>query len=52
VVNAPFFCVLHQQGYISRVGMLDHLAGTHKFPLEAAASIRPAGMDYCLFPYD
>ena len=50
VVNLPFFCVLHQAGFWSRAGMLDHLAGTHKFPLETAALICPEGVENCLFP--
>ena len=50
VVNAPFFCLLHETGFISRAGMLDHLAGTHKFALETAASICPEGIESCLFP--
>lgn len=50
VVNLPFFCVLHQVGFWTRAGMLDHLAGTHKFPLEAAATICPDGVESCLFP--
>ncbi|HEU4342040.1 MAG TPA: hypothetical protein VFU31_10760 [Candidatus Binatia bacterium] len=50
VVNAPFFCLLHQVGFISRIAMLDHLAGTHKFALHTAAAICPDGADGCLFP--
>ena len=49
-VNLPFFCVVHQVGFWSRAGMLDHLAGTHKFPLETAAAICPDGAENCLFP--
>jgi hypothetical protein len=30
--------------------MLDHLAGTHKFPLETAAYICPEDVEICLFP--
>lgn len=50
VANLPFFCALHQVGFWNRAGMLDHLAGTHKFPLEAAAYICPDGAESCLFP--
>jgi hypothetical protein len=50
VVTSPFFCVLHQVGYVSRAGMLDHLAGTHKFALETAASVCPDGAAHCIFP--
>lgn len=49
VVNAPYFCVLHNQGFVSRVGLLDHLAGTHKVPLEAATYLCPDGAS-CVFP--
>lgn len=50
VVNAPYFCLLHGTGFVSRIGMLDHLAGAHKLPFRAAASICPEGADQCLFP--
>jgi hypothetical protein len=50
VVNTAFFCVLHQVGFVSRVGMIDHLAGSHKFPMDTAASLCPDGTESCLFP--
>ena len=50
VANLPFFCALDQVGFWSRAGMIDHLAGTHKFPLETAAYICPDGAEACLFP--
>jgi hypothetical protein len=49
VVNASFFCIEHGVGFISRVGLLDHLGGTHKFPLEHAAAICPSDVDTCVF---
>ena len=49
VVNASFFCIEHSVGFISRVGLLDHLGGTHKFALEHAAAICPAEVDTCVF---
>ena len=49
VVNASFFCLEHGAGFISRVGLLDHLGGTHKFPLEDAAAICPSNVDTCVF---
>ena len=49
VVNASFFCLEHGVGFISRVGMLDHLGGTHKFALEHAAAICPADVEMCVF---
>lgn len=50
VATAPYFCVLHNEGYVSRVGLLDHLAGTHKIPLDAAVSLCPDGTMACIFP--
>ncbi len=50
VATLPFFCALHQVGFWTRAGMLDHLAGTHKFPLETAAYMCPDGAESCLFP--
>ena len=49
VVNAPFFCLEHGVGFISRVGMIDHLGGTHKFALQHAAAICPEDVDTCIF---
>lgn len=50
VVTQPFFCVFHNDGFVSRVGLLDHLAGMHKIPIDAAATICPDGVDSCVFP--
>ena len=50
VVIAPFFCALHNEGFVSRVGLLDHLAGTHKIPLDATAALCPDGSGSCVFP--
>ena len=49
VVNASFFCLEHGVGFISRVGLLDHLGGTHKFALEQAAAICPPDVETCVF---
>jgi hypothetical protein len=49
LVNAPFFCLEHGVGFISRVGMIDHLGGTHKFPLQHVAAICPEDVDSCIF---
>ena len=49
VVNTPFVCFEHGVGFISRVGMIDHLAGTHKFPLEDAAMSCPEDVETCIF---
>ena len=50
VVTYPYFCVFHNDGFVSRIGLLDHLAGTHKIPLDAAATICPDGVGSCVFP--
>lgn len=49
VVNAPYFCLLHNQGFVSLAGLLDHLAGIHKVPLDSAANFCPDGAN-CVFP--
>jgi len=49
VVNEPYFCVLHNEGFVTRVGLLDHLAGTHKIPLDATTHLCPDGRS-CIFP--
>ena len=48
VVGSPFYCLAHQAGWVSRAGMLDHLSGTHKIPLETAAAVCPDGGDSCV----
>ena len=50
VVTSPYFCVFHNDGFVSRIGLLDHLAGTHKIPLDAAATLCPNGVGSCIFP--
>ena len=48
VVSSPFYCLAHQAGWVSRAGMLDHLSGTHKIPLETAASACPEAIESCV----
>lgn len=50
VVTSPFFCVLHNEGWVSRIGLLDHLSGMHKISLNAAADLCPDGGASCVFP--
>ena len=50
VVNEPYFCVLHNEGFVSRVGLIDHIAGTHKIPLDAATNLCPDAGGSCVFP--
>ena len=48
VTTSPFYCLAHQAGWVSRAGMLDHLSGTHKIPLETAASACPEAIESCV----
>jgi hypothetical protein len=48
-VTTPLFCLLDRGGFVSGVGMLDHLAGT-QLPPETAASICPEVAQNCIFP--
>ena len=41
ITNYPFYCFAHQVGFVNRAGMLDHISGTHKIPLDVAASACP-----------
>ena len=50
VATSPYFCVFHNDGFVSRVGLLDHLSGMHRIPLDIAASLCPDGTGNCLFP--
>jgi hypothetical protein len=50
VATSPYFCVLHNEGFVSRVGLLDHLAGAHQIALDAALSLCPDGAASCMFP--
>ncbi|MSP37874.1 MAG: hypothetical protein EXR70_05235 [Deltaproteobacteria bacterium] len=50
VVSAPFFCTFDNHGFVSRIGLLDHLAGIHKIPLEAAVTLCPSDSASCVFP--
>jgi hypothetical protein len=48
VTSEPFYCHVHHVGFISRAGFLDHISGTHKIPLETAASICTDSNDSCV----
>jgi hypothetical protein len=50
VVTLPFFGILHNDAFVSRAGLLDHLSGMHRTPLDAAASFYPHGAADCVFP--
>ncbi|HEX9661026.1 MAG TPA: hypothetical protein VGB27_01965 [Candidatus Binatia bacterium] len=48
VTSEPFYCHVHHVGFVSRVGFLDHVSGTHKIPLETANSICADGDESCV----
>lgn len=50
VATWPYFCALHNEAFVSRVGLLDHLSGTHKIPLDGAVNFCPDGSAACIFP--
>jgi len=49
-VNLPYFCLLHNEGFVTRIALVDHLAGTHKIPLDAAAGLCPDAGGSCVYP--
>ena len=50
VVTAPFYCAFDNHGFVSRIGLLDHLSGMHRIPLEAAATLCPGDTASCVCP--
>ena len=50
VITSPYLCILHNEAFVSRIGMIDHLAGMHGMLLDAAASICPDAAGNCIFP--
>jgi hypothetical protein len=48
VTSEPFYCHMHHVGFVSRVGFLDHISGTHKIPLETANSICTDNNESCV----
>ena len=48
VTSEPFYCHVHHVGFVSRVGFLDHISGTHKIPLETADAICTDGIESCV----
>jgi hypothetical protein len=48
VTSEPYYCYMHHVGFISRVGFLDHISGTHKIPLETANSICTDNNESCV----
>ena len=50
VITSSYLCILHNEAFVSRIGMIDHLAGMHGMLLDAAASICPDAAANCIFP--
>jgi hypothetical protein len=48
VTSEPYYCHMHHVGFVSRVGFLDHISGTHKIPLETANSICTEDNESCV----
>jgi hypothetical protein len=49
VVTSAFFCVLHNDAFVTRAGLLDHLSGTHRTPPTAAAWRCPDSAESCMY---
>jgi hypothetical protein len=47
-LSAPFYCFTHHEGFVSRIGFIDHVSGTHKIPINTVASICPDGNESCV----
>jgi hypothetical protein len=52
IVSEPFFCLFHDVGFVSRVGLVDHLIGSHRLPAEAADAACPESEAACLIDAD
>lgn len=48
LLNAPFYCFIHHEGFVTRVGFIDHISGAHKVPLQTAVSVCPEGDESCV----
>jgi hypothetical protein len=48
VTSEPYYCHMHHVGFVSRVGFLDHVSGTHKIPLETVNSICTDSNESCV----
>jgi hypothetical protein len=48
VTSEPYYCHMHHVGFVSRVGFIDHISGTHKIPLETADSICAETNESCV----
>lgn len=47
-LNAPFYCFTHHEGFVSRIGFIDHVSGTHKIPINTVAAMCPDGNESCI----
>jgi hypothetical protein len=50
VVASPYFCVFHNEAFVSRIGMIDHLSSMHGVSLTTAAALCPDANGNCIFP--
>ena len=42
VITSPYLSILHNEAFVSRIGMIDHLAGMHGMPLHRSVpTLRP-----------
>jgi hypothetical protein len=48
LTSEPYYCHMHHVGFISRIGFLDHISGTHKIPLDTANSICAETNESCI----
>jgi hypothetical protein len=47
-LSYPFYCFTHYQGFVSRIGFIDHVGGIHKIPLDTIASLCADGSESCV----
>jgi hypothetical protein len=48
LLSSPFFCFTHHEGFVSRIGFIDHVSGTHKIPINTVAAICPESNESCV----
>ena len=48
LLSSPFYCFSHHEGFVSRIGFIDHVGGTHKIPLDTVASLCADGSESCV----
>jgi hypothetical protein len=48
LLSSPFYCFTHHEGFVSRVGFIDHVGGIHRIPLDTVASLCADGSESCV----